>query len=352
MSWLARIFKRSEPERRQSFTDIAMSVRADAIQGRRGIAELTGTAQSCISLWEHGLSLADCDEPMLTPDVLALAGRSLGLRGEALFLIRDRLVPVSDYDVTTRDGVPRAYRVTVPDSGGGSIQTVLAAEVLHFRIGCDVNQPWHGSGPLRRASLTAGMLHAVEDALAETFANAPLGSQVVPMPENPEVDNSNLAMSFRGQRGRVLLTQSVQVTAAAGPAPLQDWKPSDLSPDLSRAMTAETLSAARESILAAFGVLPALFNSGAAGPLVREAQRHLATWTLQPLAVQIATECAAKLGPTQVDVMQPLQAYDAGGRARSLRGVVEALATAKAAGLTEQETALALQFSGIGQPTD
>jgi hypothetical protein len=117
-------------------------------------------------------------------------------------------------------------------------------------------------------------------------------------------------------------------------------------------MTAETLSAARESILAAFGVLPALFNSGAAGPLVREAQRHLATWTLQPLAVQIATECAAKLGPTQVDVMQPLQAYDAGGRARSLRGVVEALATAKAAGLTEQETALALQFSGIGQPTD
>jgi phage portal protein BeeE len=350
MSWLSRIFKRQEPERRQSFTDIAMGVRADAIQGRRGLAELTATAQGCISLWEHGLSLADADEPMLTPDVLALAGRSLGLRGEALFLIRDRLVPVSDYDVTTRGGVPRAYRVTVPDTGGGKTETVLAAEVLHFKTGADAYQPWHGTAPLRRASLTAGMLHALEDSLSETFANAPLGSQVVPMPENPEVDNSNLATSFRGQRGRVLLRESVQVTAAGGPAPLQDWRPSDLSPDLSRAMTAETLAAARQSILTAFGVLPALFDSDAAGPLVREAQRHLAQWTLQPLAAQIATECAAKLGTTQIDVMQPLQAYDAGGRARALSGVVEALAAAKAAGLSEQETALALQFSGI--PSD
>lgn len=347
MSLFSRLFKRPASEQRQNFTDIAMSVRADAIRGRRGIAELTATAQSCISLWEHGLSMADSDEPMLTPDVLALIGRGLGLRGEALFLIRDRLVPIGDYDVTTRDGVPRAYRITVPDTGGGRTETVLAPEVLHFKTGADVYQPWHGTAPLRRASLTSGLLHAVEDALSETFANAPLGSQIAPMPENPEVDNELLAQSFRGQRGRVLLRESVQVTAAGGPAPTQDWKPSDLSPDLSRSMTAETLTAARGSILSAFGVLPALFDTAAAGPLVREAQRHLATWTLQPMAVQIATECGAKLGPTNVDVMQRLQAYDAGGRARALSGVIEALAAAKEAGLSENETALALQFSGI-----
>lgn len=167
------------------------------------------------------------------------------------------------------------------------------------------------------------------------------------MPENPEVDNELLAQSFRGQPGRVLLRESVQVKAAGGPAPAQDWKPSDLSPDLSRAMTAETLAAARGSILSAFGVLPALFDSAAAGPLVREAQRHLATWTLQPIAVQIATECTAKLGDTSVDVMQPLQAYDAGGRARALSAVVDALAMAKAAGLTAEESALAFKFSGL-----
>ena len=47
-------------------------------------------------------------------------------------------------------------------------------------------------------------------------------------------------------------------------------------------MTAETLAAAREAVLAAFGVLPALFTARAQGPLVREAQRHLAGWTFSP----------------------------------------------------------------------
>ncbi|WP_376695360.1 phage portal protein [Wenzhouxiangella sp. EGI_FJ10305] len=336
-------------KREQSFTDLAMGVRYDAIKGTRGIAELTATAQGCISLWESGLSLAETDEPLLTPEHLALTARGLGLRGEALFVIRgDRLVPVSEFDVTTRGGIPTAYRVTIPDTGGGRSDTVLAAEVLHFKIGADVHSPWRGTAPLKRASLTAGLLHAVEDALAETFESAPLGSLIAPMPENPDVDNTSLARSFRGQRGRVLLRESVNVTAAGGPSPVTDWKPSDLSPDLSRAMTAETLSAARDAISQAFGVLPALNDPAAAGPVVREAQRHLAQWMLQPIAAGIAQECTAKLGDrVSIDVMKPLQAYDAGGRARALTGVVEAMAAAKAAGLSETETQTALDFSGV-----
>jgi len=110
-------------------------------------------------------------------------------------------------------------------------------------------------------------------------------------------------------------------------------------------MTAENLATARESILAAFGVLPALFDPGTAGALVREAQGHLAQWPLQP----IASECAAILAPTSIDVMQSLQAYDAGGRAHAFSGVIEDLAAAKTAGLSEQETLLALQFSGINE---
>ena len=62
----------------------------------------------------------------------------------------------------------RVYRVTIPDTGGGRSDTVLAGEVLHFRIGADMAAPWAGTAPLRRASLTAGLLHALEDALAET----------------------------------------------------------------------------------------------------------------------------------------------------------------------------------------
>lgn len=68
--------------------------------------------------------------------------------------------------------------------------------------------------------------------------------------------------------------------------------------------------------------------------MVREAQRHLAQWVLQPIAAQIAEEASAKLGGNiKLDVMRPLQAFDAGGRARSVTALIKALAEAKDAGI-------------------
>lgn len=339
--------KQLETETRSSgtgYTSAIMSAREAYVSGRTGMAELTATAQSCISLWENGLSMADVDgTSLLDPASLGIAGRSLALRGEALFLVRDDgLVPAHDWDLKTRDGKPSAYRVSVPEAGGGRTQTALAGEVLHFRIGSDTVAPWMGTAPLKRARLTAGTLNAIEAALSEVFENAPLGSQVLPMPEQPETDMESLGRGFRGQRGRVLLRESVNVSAAGGPVPQADWRPSDLSPDLQRAMTVENLTMAREAICGAFGVLPALFDGAAQGPLVREAQRHLAQWQLQPVAMLIAQEATAKLGsPIKLDVMRPLQAYDAGGRARTVAAIVQAMAQAKEAGV-DPAPALAL----------
>ena len=226
--------------------------------------------------------------------------------------------------------------------GGGRSETRLAAEVLHVVLAPDPAAPWSGTSPLRRSSVSAGLLHAVESALSEVFETAPIGSQVVPFPENPAVDSAQLGRSFRGQRGRVLLRESVTVTAAGGPVPATDWRPADLSPDLSKTLAAETLAAAKESVLAAYGVLPALFTAQAQGPLVREAQRHLAGWILQPIAALIAEEASRKLGGVvEVDVMRPLQAFDAGGRARALATTIDGLAAAKAAGLSAEEIAAA-----------
>lgn len=82
-------------------------------------------------------------------------------------------------------------------------------------------------------------------------------------------------------------------------------------------MTAETLAASRDAICGAFGVLPALFNNQAQGPLVREAQRHLCQWTLQPIAALVAEEATDKLGSAvTIDTLRPLQAYDSGGVGR------------------------------------
>lgn len=348
-------FKRQKTEQRASasgFTAEIMAARESYISGRSGIGELTATVQGAISLWEGGLSLADVDgTDLLTRHVMALVGRSLALRGEAVFLIRERgLIPCADWDLSTRDGIPRAYRVSVSEAGGGRTEIALAAEVLHIRIGADPVAPWLGQAPLRRSSLTAGLLQAIETSLAEVYEQAPLGSQIVPFPESPDTDLEKLGRDFRARRGRVLLRESVNVTAAGGPAPNQDWRPQDVTPDLSRAMTRESLDAARHAIHGAFGVLPSLFDKQAQGPLVREAQRHLAAWTLQPIATLIAEEASTKLGQdVLIDVMRPVQAFDAGGRARALNGIIEALARANEGGVSPSEVNTALALVNWGE---
>ncbi|WP_305972518.1 MULTISPECIES: phage portal protein [unclassified Mameliella] len=326
------------------FTAEIMTARESYISGTRGIGELTATAQTCVSHWENGLLVADVTgTDLLDRRALAMIARGLALRGEAVFLIRDEgLVPCADWDLRTRNGRATAYRVSVSEAGGGRTETALAAEVLHFRLGVDPIAPWAGQAPLKRCQLTAGTLQAIESALSEIFTDAPLGSQVVPFPENPDVDSEAMARGFRGRRGRVLLRESVTVAAAGGPAPAQDWRPSDLTPDLEKAQLAQALEDARGAICLAFGILPAMLSPAATGPLIREGQRHLAQWMLQPIAEGIAEEASEKLGqPVTLDVMRPLQAFDAGGRARAAATVIQALALAKEAGV-DPATALNL----------
>ena len=347
---ILQLFRRKEPEVEQravamGYTADLIAARAEWLAGGSGVAELTATVQSCVSLWEGAFALADVQgTSLLSRRNLAMFARSIALRGESVFLIRgDRLLPVTDWDLSTRQGIPRAYRINVSEVGGGLSETVLAAEVLHVAAGSSPAAPWAGSAPLHRASLTAELLHEVETALRDVYRDAPIGSQIVPFPETHEDDLAGLARGFRGRRGRILMRESVQVAAAGGPAPPQDWKPQDVTPDLQRAMTRETLLAARASVMAAYGVLPAMFDTAAQGPLVREAQRHLCQWTLQPLAMLLAEEVTEKLAtPVMIDTLRPVQAFDAGGRARAFAGLVEGMAKAKEAGLTEAETAAAL----------
>lgn len=318
------------------FTAEILAAREAYISGMSGVGELTAAVQSCVSLWEGAFALGDvAGTDMLDRRTLAMVARSLALRGEFVALIGDRrLIPAADWDLSTRDGEPKAYRLSISEAGGGRTMTALAAEVVHFRVGADPVQPWTGIAPLRRARLTAGLLQAIETALAEVYDNAPLGSLIVPFPESSETDLETLGRGFRRRRGRVLLRESVSVTAAGGPAPNTDWKPADVTPNLQPAMPLEAWQAARGSILSSFGVLPALLSDAAQGPLVREAQRHLYGFVLQPIAMLIGEEAGRKLGSdVMVDLMRPAQAFDAGGRARAMATIVQALVQAKEAGL-------------------
>jgi hypothetical protein len=343
MAWRWPWTRTAEPvETRGSggFTALSMLARAETITGARGAAELTAAVQACVSLWEGALSRADVvGADLLSPRLLALMGRSLALRGEFCGLLDgDRITPASDWDVSTSLGRPRAYRLSLPDVGGGRSVTALAPEVVHVVIGADVREPWRGVAPLRRASLTADVLAIVEAALGEVFGDAPLGSQVVPFPESALEDQERLAQGFRAKRGRVLLRESVMTTAAGGPQPQTDWRPQGLSPSLRDTMLIEAWDRARDAICQVFGVDPSLLSAVASGPGLREAQRHLATWTLQPIAGLIAQEVGDKLGgDVALDLIRPLGAVDHGGRARALATLLGGIAQAKAAGLSQAE---------------
>jgi phage portal protein BeeE len=334
--WLWKRRDKTETRNTGGYTAQIIGAREQWIAGQSGLAETTATVQGAVSLWEGAMAAADVSgAPMLTRRDMALAARSLALRGEAVFLITETgLLPAADWELSTRSGKPRAYRLSIPETGGAYSVTALAGEVLHFVIGADPVAPFYGVSPLRRASLSGELLHTLETALAEVYANAPLGSHIVPFPESPGTDLETLARGFRGRRGRIMLRESVQAAAAGGPAPASDWSPKSLSPSLTDTMATQNWQAAKGAILNAYGVLPSLVADNAQGPQTREAQRHLATWTLQPIAMLMAEELTAKLGTdVQIDTLRPLQAYDAGGRARAMATVVEALARAKEAGV-------------------
>lgn len=348
-------FKRKEVETRSSgsgYTSEIMAARQSYISGGTGIGELTATVQSCISLWEGGFALADVQgTDLLTRRSMALMARSVALRGESVMLITGNgLVPCSDWDLSTRNGIPRAYRVSVSEAGGGRTETALAAEILHLRIGVDAVAPWTGTAPLRRAALSANLLQEVATALRDVYRDAPLGSLIVPLPDGSADDMDKMRAAFRGRRGSTLVVEGVAQATAAGMNPQIDKRPDQLSPDLSKSMTKETLGAAQDAICGAFGVLPGLFNPATTGPMVREAQRHLAGWTLQPIAMLLAEECTEKLGAdVMIDTLRPLRAFDAGGRARALSAIVQTLATAKEAGIPADELNAALTLVNWGE---
>ena len=342
------LFRRKPVETRSSggYTGLIMSARQSHIVGAAGLGELTAAVQSSVTLWESGLSLADVKgTDLLTRRAMAIAARALALRGEAVFVIADRLIPASDWDVTTRNGDPRAYRLQISEAGGGRSETVLAGEVLHFRIGSDVVMPWVGTSPLRRSKISAELLAEVETALVDVFRDAPFGSQIVPVPEGSSDDMATLRAGFRGKRGAALVIEGVAQAVGAGMHPQLGKGPDQLSPDLSRTLADKVLSEAKDAIYSAFGVLPGLQNRAATGPMVREAQRHLAQLILQPVAMLMAEEASAKLGArVLIDVVRPMQAFDAGGKARALSTMVAALAQAKEAGIEGATLQDALSF--------
>ncbi|WP_204376945.1 hypothetical protein [Methyloceanibacter methanicus] len=70
---------------------------------------------------------------------------------------------------------------------------------------------------------------------------------------------------------------------------------------------------------------------------------------MQPVAALIAEEASNKLSAeVDLDVMRPLQAFDAGGRARAMNSVIQSLVMAKEAGIDPAAAARLVDWSVDG----
>lgn len=136
------------------------------------------------------------------------------------------------------------------------------------------------AGPRQALGLAAGRNH---HALRDVFRDAPIGSQIIPVPEGSAEDMDTMRRSFRGNRGASLVIEGTAQATAAGMNPNIGQSPDQLSPQLDKTLADKLLTEAKGEIYNVFGILPGLTNPSTTGPMVREAQRHLAQLVLQPI---------------------------------------------------------------------
>ena len=262
----------------------------------------------------------------LTPEVLALAGRELIRRGEALFRIdvsagRVRLVPASTWTVYGGSD-PGAWTYEVTKSGPSSVGTrrrVPAAAVVHFRYAVDPAHPWRGLGPLQFASLTDKLSGAVEGSLGDEGSGSV--GHVLPIPADGQDSTVEaLRRDLKQLEGETALVEAGNQwrrgqAPRGGGAGASDWTARRFGPDPPAALV-ELHTVASRSVLAACGVPVELVEASAATG-GREAWRRFLFGRVAPLARLLEAELREKVDPRLSLSFGELRASDLAARARA-----------------------------------
>ena len=148
-------FKRTEQRSDDYTVQVVDRIETEALAGVS--ADALAVCEASIGLWERALSSATVtpdSRPLraVTGPVLALAGRALASRGEAIFRIDVdggvvSLVPASAWDIQGSATTWR-YRCDFIGPSGSTTMALPAEAVVHFRTGVDTRTPWRGQSPV------------------------------------------------------------------------------------------------------------------------------------------------------------------------------------------------------------
>lgn len=275
--------------------------------------------------------------------VLAQIARSMCVRGESVFLITPNgLMEAGSWDIR---GGPNeeSWQYSCDLAGPSMTRTakVGSESVIHCRYATHPSRPWKGLSPLKMADQTRDLAGRLERSLTWE-ANSPVGT--VLFSGNAQSDatvadelrEGNLGASNPRRSGPLKILDAFSrlkggmiVANTNRDEGTSFGLPND-SPTTERVgmrpqpEVTDLRKSVYQSVLSACGVHPALAGESSAGAL-REAWRVVLHGTLSPVSKIIAAECGRKLGVPELRIdFKELYASDVTGRARALKGLVEA----------------------------
>ena len=332
-----------------SATELALAALDREAAGRTVAADGLALAESCVGLWERALASAMVEPDgmalaAVTPQMLALTGRALAVRGNAVFAIDVTrggvaLYPASSWD--PRGGyrpAARRYYVTMSGPDGTVTRNLPAASVLHFRVGASDAEHWRGRAPLYRARSTATLAARLERQMTDETKIAV--GRILPLSIPSPDQGGDLSEEIR--KGGLTIVPfghglGFEQTPSARYAPQRlGAHPAEPLPALRSAIGTE--------ICACFGVPPALLDKGADGTAQRESWRRFWLGTIAPLGRLIAAELALKLDTAARLGFEALAAADEDGRSRAISRRAAAAKSLNDMGIERER---ALRLAGI-----
>lgn len=296
--------------------------------------------QACLSIWERGIagiqimpnnSMRLAELPMYLP----MIGRSLALKGEAVFLIEPmgssvRLRPASSVSVIGPDDPEKwLYLITLAAPSGTSTFRVLGERVLHFRVGATVQEPWRGRSPLTEKSV---VLPARVEAALKAESALPVGI-VAPYSGVPDQIKEWAGAVKKG--GVIAIGASAGIAAPGGQEPASRHRPVHYRPEYDQPGV-DLRDQLQNSILSAYGVPPALLDDRPSGNTSREAARRFFQGTVGPIALAMQQEIMLKAEPRAELSVPAIVTVDEDARSRAIARRAEAAMKLKELGLSNE----------------
>ena len=328
----------SRVETRASYGDAVVTALLAAATGTGTENALTTAAlEACAALYAGAFARARLDPviPGVTPAVLALIARDLIRKGASLHLVDVvdgmlQLRPSGSWDIRGADD-PATWRVRLDLYGpsGSVTRYVPHAAVVHCRYAVDPARPWLGIGPLQWAGSTAALAGRLETGLADEAGAK--SAQLVPVPADggdgtDEDPHKQLKADIAAARGRPVLVESTAAGWGKGEtgAPRRDWQQARIGADWPDVLRT-TRKDAFEHVAAACNLPAVLLDPRSEGTSQREALRRWVHLAIEPMGELVAAELAMKLDRPGLKLsFDALMASDLAGKARAIKGLVEA----------------------------